>query len=1010
MSDAVSAHRSVVIGDEFPEEAAIISTATTAGVVGRAAPPVSDLQLPAVDEPPSSQIQRPQILSPADKLSSPVGHPPPEPALPPKKKPANLLLSNMNEFIPPPLSPRSPRSPMKQQEDGLDRHLQPPDSQSSLQPHQPQGSQPSLIQKPDHPPPPVPKPTGNEKSNESSWLDTIDEAVDSASLSTRSRSSLLYPRSKHSRGCSGGTEAEFDAALDAAVEAAYDDGLEPTSDSEEEVDDVVWKSRRNIELAKRKVRQAELESQAVMAKDRERKRLEEEALHGNYAALNANYEDDEAEEEERILEEMMADFEFDSQSKSALPRQSDSSGISHRTWGSSTTSNLSAAAGTSSSLSTLAEEVEIPGTNNWTSPPVPAHIPPRPPIPSPSVVFQSTSAPQSTVPKPIPPAFSSGTATSGLGGPRSGSSSSLHEKLPSIERVSSPARAHERQLSGRPYELLPSISHERLPSLSQSLSSEKSPQSLHEKQQSLSRDWLSSVSSTQSTDKSPPSSTHERQPSLSRDKLSSLSHITHSNDKPPSPSRENQTPSVLSNRKLHIPVLSTSIPEERNELELVSPAGQRSGASLATHHSFPPLETEISPKNGGEDSPVLSPTISNDFDTILGSPPKGPALHSAAGPFCLRKTDSSTNLRGIKREPTTSTLTSESSTAVPSTVASTSTTSLDKKLFGSSMVSLTQSQEHLNNLEQQKANVFESTMHAPITPDTPWSRSPDAPWPLEACPQSSLLRPYWLMRCLYQTIAHPRGGYLTNKLFVPRAVWQIPGVKLKNVPDKIANCDLLTAGLMKLARTDMYDAEAILEEIQSFENVMDHVQNIWNKKLGSEVGIQGAVPLFRGSSGDDGSTSMENGIKLSAGSGKSYLSSWRKLRSKSSGPSGGAGLVTVNKDATAARDALASMPSLPMTDMAASRAAKRNPALVQCVGPNAPYMNSLMRLFDVVQILGKSPVLWFVPNLTISPRSNCTRGRGSRPETCIPNPYWDGSQHPSCIGILWFLRLSICHE
>ena len=73
------------------------------------------------------------------------------------------------------------------------------------------------------------------------------------------------------------------------------------------------------------------------------------------------------------------------------------------------------------------------------------------------------------------------------------------------------------------------------------------------------------------------------------------------------------------------------------------------------------------------------------------------------------------------------------------------------------------------------------------------------------------------MRCFYQTIVHPRGGYLSTKLFVPRDVWRVKGVKIKNIDDKISNCDLLTAALQKLSGVDTLDADAVLEEMQALD-------------------------------------------------------------------------------------------------------------------------------------------------------------------------------------------------
>ena len=217
------------------------------------------------------------------------------------------------------------------------------------------------------------------------------------------------------------------------------------------------------------------------------------------------------------------------------------------------------------------------------------------------------------------------------------------------------------------------------------------------------------------------------------------------------------------------------------------------------------------------------------------------------------------------------------------------------------------------------------------------------------------------MRCFYQTIAHPRGGYLSTKLFIPRDVWRVKGVKLKNIEDKIANCDMLTAALQKLASVDTNDTDAILEEMQSLELVLDQVQTQLAKKLGNEVGVHSVSALFKDATTvGEGAASIDGSAKGSHGSqdhkqsaiaqGKSYLASWRKLRSKNSGVNlagvAGARSTEVPKDTLV-------MSTLPMTSLQGIRVAKRDISGVVFEGPNSGYMGSLARLFDAVQMLGK---------------------------------------------------------
>lgn len=143
-------------------------------------------------------------------------------------------------------------------------------------------------------------------------------------------------------------------------------------------------------------------------------------------------------------------------------------------------------------------------------------------------------------------------------------------------------------------------------------------------------------------------------------------------------------------------------------------------------------------------------------------------------------------------------------------------------------------------------HLFDSDFHSPVA-QSPNSthhhqqQNPDIPIPLEPCPSDPMFRPFWLMRALYQTLAHPRGGYISNRLFVPQDAWKVKGVKLRNIEDKISQCDLLTAALQKLARVDSTDADAMLDEMQNFENILETVQATLTRKLGTEVGTQGMI-------------------------------------------------------------------------------------------------------------------------------------------------------------------------
>lgn len=246
--------------------------------------------------------------------------------------------------------------------------------------------------------------------------------------------------------------------------------------------------------------------------------------------------------------------------------------------------------------------------------------------------------------------------------------------------------------------------------------------------------------------------------------------------------------------------------------------------------------------------------------------------------------------------------------------------------------------------------------HIPDTSSPSHSRSfdvnPTEPLPLEPCPDSFLLRPFWLMRCLYQTLAHPKGGYVSTKLFIPRDIWRVKGVKIKAIDDKVGQCDVLTAALLKLAKVDTLDADAVLEELQSFDIIIENVRQALMKKLGSDVGLTGSVVAMKNSAAGE----EAEPISKTSSSVKSFASSWRKLRSKSS-TTGLTPSLSGRRDTTTET----TMSSLPMTSNSAvptsrsHRGQKYAPptptSMPQIPTMNANYMSSLARLFDAVQVL-----------------------------------------------------------
>ena len=744
-----------------------------------------------------------------------------------------------SQYMPPPLSPRRPLSPMT--------HALPSNSherQASADLSSSNLSGTSTARTHTRAP-----------SNESmSWLDTIDESGGSTASSVHSRTSSMGVRRKHIRAASGATEAEFDAALDAAVEAAYDDGFEPMEttvpsryDYEEE-DEVILSVRRRVELAKERVRQSEREAAIEEARDKERRRLLQKQQ-DQQNGMEEDFEGNESEEEERMLEEMtrgfvMDDFEFGLQSKSALPRESDSSGFSGRTWNSSIGSNPTTAGTT---LSTVTESSTMPRISmiqqSRTSPPT--HPPPPQALPLP----------------PAPPS------------------------QPPLAIVTTQS-VRSRRLSGQ-----------------------------NAKQLKI-----------ETTAKAPAGPL--TQPPLMP---------------PPRVPVEN----------VAVQPKTAGLPQQRyltNGLTIRPPIPKSARQTSSPFPGPSPVEVTSPP------TPSLTQTFTNDSETNGQAPPSG-SPGRAQSRTGLRKNFSSSSLKNMKGRNLSVSQNEDIDDVSPNTPLSSQSIMRENNGRMPAMPALptpiaTAFKDRMNGAPAGGLYLFSSDIHSPESPGSPNPMNSGGPIPLEPCPTEFLLRPFWLMRALYQTIAHPRGGYLSTKLFVPRDVWRVKGVKIKNVEDKIANCDYLTAALLKLAQVDTFDADAVLEEMQTLETILEQVQATLTKKLGNEVGVQGSGGMFKDASfvGDAESSNLTKSGSMSS---KSSSFSWRRLRSKNSAI--GLSNSYPNKTPVDGPKEGLTMATLPMTStsIAKTRFAKRDVSQVQFSGPNANYMGALTRLFDAAQAIGE---------------------------------------------------------
>lgn len=651
-------------------------------------------------------------------------------------------------------------------------------------------------------------------------------------------------RRKHIRSASGDTEAEFDAALDDAIEAAYDDGYESTDPAQRALnldhvideDDVIAQALKKVQLAKERVRQSELEMQRL-ANDRDRRmkalQEEEQTLPGGF------YDGDDSDDEERMLEEMTSGYAIenftleDQSARNRMPRESDSSELTSRTWHSSTVSNPPTA---NTILSPVSESVTVPSLSKSQGPIAPP--------------------PSQSLPK-LPPGRP----------PSSGGRDSVRDR-----RLSG---TNAKQLKIETQKLGPKV----------------------------------------------------QEPATAGPMMQSKESFAGQH-----------------------PKTAGLVGQQRQTLGAAPVSGLGAARSASQLRGPSPI-----PPGLAAQGPPPTPPVPAGFD----GPPEGRSESPAVSrPPALRKNFSSNSLKSMKTRNLSITNIDEYSDVSPGTPLS--------NQFGSAPAARLPAMPSLptpvaaafrDRVTSGSAaggfHLFDNDIHSPASPGEPNAPSEDAPLPLEPCPTDVMLRPFWLMRALYQTLAHPKGGYISNKLFVPRDAWRVKGVKIKGMEEKTSQCDLLTAALQKLARVDSEDADALLEEMQSFENVLEQAQVFLTRRLGNEVGVQGAGTMFKDADGvfeADGKPVPRNNSVSAKGA-----FSWRRLRSKTSSTGlGGAYGQGGGKKEVAIPGGLdgMSLATLPMTNHPTSKPGKRDAMGVQFSGPNAHYMAALARLFDAAQTIG----------------------------------------------------------
>ena len=804
--------------EEEEEELPVMSSDHSRMVNGVAIPPRLESMLPTIGTVPPA-LPSPKHVVHQQILPSRMRA---EPAIK-----TSLAVPMQAEYMPPPLSPRRPLSPSpdliaQEQSDAEEKTTGPHDRKPSTE--------------------------------TTSWLDVVDESA--SSHSGHSHLSSLDFNAGLNDNLLSEIQAGFDAALNAAVDAAYDEDREKTP--------VAGIKRPVNEPAS-----SDSPSQTNLREDVRSVTTNTEPVPRVPPITNTTMtEFDEDDEEERLLDEMtqgygLEGFYFDNKSKSALPRQSDSSSFSGRTWGSSVASTTMTAGTT---LSTLAEGTEIP-----TKQKSPLHSPMT--SISPSLPILSEVPPVPTIPAPPTPS----------------------SRPPSMEKTL-PQGVRDRRLSGQ-----------------------------NAKQLKI--------------------ETFAKSPVTNQGPLLPLAAL---------------------------PRFQMSTTDKVRQQPPVDPV---STSTVATAPATPMTSIHSADSMTG-DVPVMAVPVQSNLSGSAGEttavpPSPGRSLiKGKSSANVLRKNMSSSSLQ--KRNLSVNTTENTDSPITPGSATFPGEARRPYVGIPPPIPTPNGMSFHLGNASVGGMYLFDDQIGVPTTPGTPRTpnMAPNVPWPLEPCPESFLLRPFWLMRTLYQTMSHPRGGYLTTRLFVPRDVWKVKNVKLKAVDEKVSQCDLLTAALLKLSNVDQLDADAVYTELQAFETVMDQVRVFLNKKLSGDVGLAAASSLFKGSPSTDlppEALDLKNGNNSLAAK-NSLASSWRKLRSKSSGssttmnsyPGIPPNRSDYNKSSASSMSTVLMTPSInsnhhtkPSSRGGAAPFRRPPPATINFTGIGAlsHYMASLVKLFDSVQIL-----------------------------------------------------------
>lgn len=111
--------------------------------------------------------------------------------------------------------------------------------------------------------------------------------------------------------------------------------------------------------------------------------------------------------------------------------------------------------------------------------------------------------------------------------------------------------------------------------------------------------------------------------------------------------------------------------------------------------------------------------------------------------------------------------------------------------------------------------------------------------PREEPPSSSMLRPYWLLRVLRKVILN--GGYLSQKLFVPKLVWSQYGVKFTGLSAKTSAFEQLLISV----RSRVFLAEPLVSDTDGSANTLTELKSLSRDLAQLQNNLSKPLPYIR---------------------------------------------------------------------------------------------------------------------------------------------------------------------